>query len=636
MKRNSILFGILVLLTSVTLLAQKQEFAALGIPKELKNNANAVIRSESMRVVVNDIDELSTQYRYVVTLLNKAGHRQYANAVSYYDDDTKIKKISAVIYDAMGNEIKKYSKNKFTDVSAVSGGSLYQDDRVLFVDYTPITYPYTLEFEVEKTTKTTGFIPGWRPVRSYYASVQQSSYTFENRTKSEIRIKEKNFEGADIQKINTKKGFVYRAENLSAVKFESLAPYIRTLQPELKLALTDFSLKGVRGTAKDWQQFGKWMHDALLNGRSQLPASTKYTILSLVEGVNDPLKKAKIVYKFVQNKTRYISVQVGIGGWEPIAANQVDKVGYGDCKGLTNYTKALLEVVGVPSYYTVVHADRKYSMEANFASIEGNHVILNVPIDGEDIWLECTSQTIPFGFLGDFTDDRDVLVVTPTGGVIKRTASYVNEGNLQKTTAQIELDSLGTLQAEIQIVSSGIEYDKKFSLANESLAAQKKYYQTNRWTYHNGIEASNIAVVNDIDSLQLREQLTVKIPNYAKKASDELLFQVNAFSRNRFVPKRYRSRKLPLHISRGYKHQDRYEIQIPKGYSVVGLPPPKRFSNQFGSYLFRISQKDKSTLVFEKELLIKKGTYPKEDYAAYRKFRKTIARYENLRLSLAR
>ncbi|MDP4989490.1 MAG: DUF3857 domain-containing protein, partial [Polaribacter sp.] len=109
----------------------------------------------------------------------------------------------------------------------------------------------------------------------------------------------------------------------------------------------------------------------------------------------------------MQQKTRYISVQIGIGGWEPIAANLVDDVGYGDCKGLTNYTKALLDVADVTAYYTVVYADDRIDVDKDFSSLQGNHVILNIPNNGKDVWLECTSQTMPFGFLGDFTDDRD-------------------------------------------------------------------------------------------------------------------------------------------------------------------------------------------------------------------------------------
>jgi transglutaminase-like putative cysteine protease len=45
-------------------------------------------------------------------------------------------------------------------------------------------------------------------------------------------------------------------------------------------------------------------------------------------------KKAKKIYQYLQNKTRYISVQIGIGGFQPVTAADVDRLGYGDCKGI--------------------------------------------------------------------------------------------------------------------------------------------------------------------------------------------------------------------------------------------------------------------------------------------------------------
>ena len=92
----------------------------------------------------------------------------------------------------------------------------------------------------------------------------------------------------------------------------------------------------------------------MLKDIEDLPKETIAKIASLVAGVKDTKEKARIIYEFMQNKTRYISVQVGIGGWKPTPAKEVDKLGYGDCKALTNYTKALLKSQGIDSYYTIV------------------------------------------------------------------------------------------------------------------------------------------------------------------------------------------------------------------------------------------------------------------------------------------
>ncbi|WP_298288681.1 hypothetical protein [uncultured Lutibacter sp.] len=114
----------------------------------------------------------------------------------------------------------------------------------------------------------------------------------------------------------------------------------------------------------------------------------------------------------MQDKTRYISVQVGIGGLRPMLASDVDKLGYGDCKALTNYTKSLLDIVGVESYFTELYGGfDKIDMDFKTPSIQGNHVILNIPNEVNDIWLECTNQKVPFGYIANFTDDRDDIVV---------------------------------------------------------------------------------------------------------------------------------------------------------------------------------------------------------------------------------
>ena len=122
----------------------------------------------------------------------------------------------------------------------------------------------------------------------------------------------------------------------------------------------------------------------------------------MVTGIEDKLEKAKIIYKYVQENTRYISVQIGIGGFRPINAIDVDRVKYGDCKGLSNYTMALLKAVNVPSYYTVVEAgNRKVDFEDDFADLrQGNHAILAIPYKGSYYWIDCTSQIHPFRIFG--------------------------------------------------------------------------------------------------------------------------------------------------------------------------------------------------------------------------------------------
>lgn len=615
--------------------SQDQLYTALSIPVELKENANAVVRNNSIEITIEGIEKMVVRKKMIVTVLNKSGNVD-ARMGESYDNDTKITNLSAHIYNAFGKEIKKYKERDFLDVSAVDGGTLYSDSRVKYVDYTPISYPYTVVFESEYKTSTTGFVPGWFPVNGYYVSVENSSYKINNPNQIPWRFKKTNFKNFDITTIESDIELSYQLKNQPAYKYERSTIPSRDLLPKLLIALDKFQLKGVIGQYTNWEEFGKWMHKKLLRGRDQLDEATVLKIKELVKDETDPIEKAKIVYKYMQNKTRYISVQVGIGGWEPIAANRVDNVGYGDCKGLTNYTKALLDAVGVTSYYTIVYADEKRDIDKEFTSIQGNHVILNIPNKGEDVWLECTSQTMPFGFLGDFTHDRNVLVVTPEGGVVKKTPAYRDETNLQNISAKIELLENGDLNAKLKRVSKGLQYDDKFGYENEEKEELIKYYKSDHWKYNNNLEILSVDLKNDEENIVFTEDLSFNIKKYSTLNDNEYLFRVNVFNKESFVPKRYRKRKLPLKVYTGYKDVDEYEFQLPKDYIVSVLPELKELNTKFGSYKVNFEKIDENTFKYYKTIIIKEGVYPKEDYKAYRSFRRSIAKYENLRIAITK
>lgn len=623
----------------LTLQSQTTNYSSFTIPKALKENANAVIRNQNTEIEVLSKDNMSIKVNRVITVLNKLGNSKIG-AYAHYDDNSKISKLSAKIYDASGKLIKKVNKGKFVDVSAVDGGSLYSDSRVIYLDYTPTAYPFTVHFNYELKTSSTGFLPNWNPLEGYLIGIEKNTFLI-NLNGNKARIKEKNLNDFEVVKVINDDKIYYEVNNLTAYKNESLSPSIKSFSPQTLIALNGFKTDGVSGYYTSWKEFGIWMNNSLLKGRNTLDGETKVRVLELVKNIEDPIEKAKIVYKFMQDKTRYISVQVGIGGIQPISAQEVDNVGYGDCKGLTNYTKSLLDLVGVTSYYSHIEANtrEKVSFENDFASLEqGNHVILNLPNkNGEDIWLECTSQIAPFGFLGDFTDDRDALVITPEGGVIKHTTSYKNEENLQKLKASVKLDVSGNLTGKVVIQSYGIQYDSKYVLDRYNAKEKEQYYLSNLWSYNNNLSINKLEINNDKEKITYLENIKFDIKEYATKSSDKLLLRVNVLNVNRNIPKRFRNRKMPLKINRGYKDVDEIEIELPDGIKVDGqLFQDINIENKFGAYKVSITKVSEHKLLYKRSLLIKEGLYPKEDYIKYRSFRKKVARNDNIRIAITK
>ncbi|MEW7290902.1 DUF3857 domain-containing protein [Aquimarina sp. 2304DJ70-9] len=603
------------------------------IDSTLIKNANAVVRSEEVIIEINSVNSVTTRTKRIVTVLNKEG-RGYANWYESYSPSIKIKKLEAIVYDASGKEIKKYKKNDFYDVSAYDGFSLMNDDRVKFLEYTPLGYPYTLIFESEVESESTAFIRPWIPILTYRLSVEKSSFKILNLKGISLRLKETNFEGCPIVSNKTDQEVSYSMTNVPARLKEAYSPSYYDLVPMAKVALNDFSLEGVQGSATDWKSLGKWQYDKLLSGRDQLSEGTIQKINELVAGAETKKEKAKLIYQYVQDKTRYVSVQLGIGGWMPFLASDVDRLGYGDCKALTNYTKALLDSQNIPSFYAVVYGDRdKRDIDSEFASMQGNHVILNIPDVEEDIWLECTSQTMPFNFIGDFTDNRDVLIVTPEGGKIKKTKKYKPEENTLRTTAMVNLVADKSMTANIQRTSEGLEYDWNNRVQLEAPKDQKVYYKE-KWGYINNLEVNTMKHTDDKDAIVFTEDLKVSCRSYGKKAGSRLLVSPNLFSCDQSNLPKYKNRYTSLVISRGYINTDEYTINIPQEYSITNLPGKKSIETEFGIYTYELEKVSESQIKFKRFLKIIDGTFPKERYEEYRKFRAEIKKIDKTKIVL--
>ncbi len=632
------LANIIVLLLTFQSFSQDKYHISLTIPEALSEDANAVVRLNETNVLIKSIDEMIETEKRIVTVLNSHGNKAVGAQV-YYDDDVKVKHVQALVFDAFGKQIEKFRKSDFKDVSAVDGGTLYSDSRILYLDYTPISYPYTVEFTSEVSTSNTAFIPSLTPIRGPFLGVENYGYKIHFPETMTLRTKEINLEGVNVNRDSSEDfKIIYKLKNIAPFKPEAYSPPFRNLVPKVLFASNEFNYEGVQAVAGDWDTMGKWFNDNLLSGRATVSDETANYIKSLVANETDPIEKAKKVYQYVQDNTRYISVQVGIGGMRPISASDVDRVKYGDCKGLTNYTKALLDVAGVTSYYTRLYASpsEQLSVDKDFVSFGGqtNHVILNIPQENDkDIWLECTSQSLPFGFLGDFTDDRDVIVVTPDGGMIKHTTKYITEENLQMLKGAYSLTNDGAISAQVEVISKGIQYDDKYRIENYE-AREKDLMYKKRWRYINTLNIEDIVIENDKDSIQFKEVVKFKARNYAKKAGNRLLFAINALNRNRHIPDRYRNRTLPVKVKRGFIDRDEIEIKLPEGFKVESLPKNKVISNKFGSYRMEIEEKNANILVYKREFIINDGEYPKEEYAAFRDFYKQVSKLDNAKVAL--
>ncbi|RDK84247.1 DUF3857 domain-containing protein [Marinirhabdus gelatinilytica] len=622
---------LLFIFFSTTLFAQ---YAVKDIPEELTEGVNAVIRLEETVHELKDYNSMQTTYKKVVTFFNREGLSAATIGVDY-DSSSSVKDIGMIIYDKDGNEIKEYKKRDFLDVSA-SGGTLYSDNRKLYVEHYVASYPLTCEFFYEKKSTSTAFLNQWMPSPYYDVSVEKSSYTIINEEEIPLTTRKYNLDVFNAQYSETPKKYTYSIANMKPDKREGFSPHFTEFNPVVKVALQKFQLVNETANIKNWTDFGLWQNNSLLKGRDKLSNGTKARIDNLVSGVEDPKEKTRLIYEYMQDKTRYVFIAIGIGGWQPTTAKEVDELSYGDCKGLTNYTKALLKSQGIESYYTIVDSgENGRDLDEDFVALQGNHVILTVPFEDENVFLECTSQELPFNYLGTHTDDRKALMVTPEGGVMIRTHKYETNENVQSLKAVVTLHDNLELSGRVTENSKGLAYNDKYSLETTKSDDVVMYYK-NLWGHLNALSIGEVAFENNKDSIYFIENLTFSSNNYISKAGDRILLNPNIFNRNTFIPDDEENRKLPIQLRRGRTYNDEIEITLPDGYALEAIFDPIQVDSQFGAYTASIEKINESKIAYKRQLVYDDGKYPKEMYTEFRDFWRTVAKKDKSKIVLVK
>jgi len=268
----------------------------------------------------------------------------------YYDKEVKITRFKATLYDAMGKKVREADKSDINDVLAISSGQFYEDSRVKTVTLEHSSLPFTVVFDYEIKLSDFGMIrfPNWVP-RGFEQSCQKSTFTAIVPADNELLYDIHELDQPTISQDGNAVVYRWQAEDLPSIKWEPFRPvYARSL-PNVQTQLKRFQISNEHtGSYASWKEFGHLMTN-LFEGRDELPSGLKAEIHAAVKGAENDAEKVELLYRFMQERTRYVGVQLGIGGWQPFEASYVEQNRFGDCKALSNYMKALLKEVGITS-----------------------------------------------------------------------------------------------------------------------------------------------------------------------------------------------------------------------------------------------------------------------------------------------
>lgn len=601
------------------------------IPDELiRSDIVAVIRNHTTNIKVVSESKFEQTEKYIITILDKRGAK-YCYFKEYYDDFSSLSNISIKLYDSAGKRIGKLSGNNIRDIG-LNGNDIANDNRVKFYKPNIFNYPFTFEYEYTRTYKSLFYLQGWSSYEKSDIAVENSLFTLLTPSDIKINYKSYNTENEPEIKVNPdSKEYKWSVSNFIPYKTEEFSPFWRNIYPYVNISPQTFSLSGYEGEMTSWNEFATWIAE-LNSGRDILDESVIKELNTLIKDIDCELGKIETVYKYMQSKTRYVSIQLGIGGLQPFEAQHTNKKGYGDCKALTLYMQALLKSVGIKSNYCLINGGYWGTfIDSTFPANYFNHVILQVPLNNDTLWLECTSQTDPCGFIAGFTDDRWALVIDNNGGYLNKTKKYSKDENVKSSSKTIIISNDGNVKSSIKKTYSGIYYafHKNIEMLNNN---ERESYFNDLIPFGNFVIDSSKYFFEKNFKPELNLNFSVTVNKYAQVSDSRMIIPLNySNSESRVSFDEQRNTDMYFHYSAS--HIDTTKYIYPKEYSVEYMPELINYNSKYGTYNFKCEKKEDSILCIRK-LDWTKMLVPKSEFDEVYSFYKNIAKIDNKKILL--
>jgi hypothetical protein len=389
---------------------------------------------------------------------------------------------------------------------------------------------------------------------------------------------------------------------------------------------------------------GEW-YTALTSGRRQVSPEIKKQVDALTTAAPTTLDKMKALAQFMQHDIRYVAITLGIGGVQPHPASEVLAHRYGDCKDKATLLSAMLQEIGVDSYYVVINHERD-AVRPEMPVHDGfDHVVLAIrlpenvtsptlvstrrdPKLGTLLFFDPTNEITPFGEIGGYLQANYGLLVTPDGGELVELPRQPPTMNSIQRTAKLTLDPLGTLKGEVietRVGDSAWSERARLRTVTKStdqvkpiedlLAGSLSLFTINKATIEN---------LNQIDQ-PFGFHYTFEAQNYAKNAGGLLLVRPRVLGvKTSGILETKEPRKFPIEFEGPSRDTDTFEIAIPAGYVVDDLPPPVDAEYSFASYHARTEVKDNS-IHYTRTLEVKELSVPVARADELKKFYRIIA-----------
>ena len=214
--------------------------------------------------------------------------------------------------------------------------------------------------------------------------------------------------------------------------------------------------------AVTWSDISHW-YAGLAKDRSTVTPALATKLGQVVAGATTLGDSIKAVHRWVAQDIRYVSLSLGLGGYQPRPPAEVSETSYGDCKDKATLFIALLGRLGVTAYPVLLSSTG--SADSTLPSVgQFDHMIAAIARHGAKgyQYVDLTADLVPFGLLPSPEQGSFALIVHPDGRGEPVTLPEDSLGTNRSLATLIgTLDTAGIFNGTLEEVMSG---DRQYSM----------------------------------------------------------------------------------------------------------------------------------------------------------------------------
>ncbi|MBD8388765.1 transglutaminase family protein [Dysgonomonas sp. BGC7] len=325
-------------------------------------------------------------------------------------------------------------------------------------------------------------------------------------------------------------------------------------------------------------------------------------------------EKIKSLFAWVQDNIRYIAFEDGLAAFKPDDAQEVLRKKYGDCKGMANLTKALLQSEGFDARLAWLGTNHIAYDYTTPSLSNDNHMICALFFKGKTYYLDATVKYIPLGEYSHHIQGRQTLVEDKDNSeyLLNRIPVFPSLMNTDSLYSEIHVDG-DILQMKSKHYYMGESKQILLSLMDatpkDKLNSVLKVFLENNSSQSKADDIQIRGASSQSQEVEICYNLETKegLQSIDNEYYIDLDLQKDFSNNNINIEKRVHDIDFSYH----YYVVRQTVLNIPQGYKITSIPKDLRIERE--GYTFSIEYKQQDNRLIYKKIINIPSDYLKKD-----------------------